>query len=133
VSGAAQVFDRAQVSGAAQVFDRARVFGDAQVFGAAQVFDRARVFGAAQVSGAAWDVSPFFAIVGRFGLTHTDRNRVQIGCQNHSISEWLGKVGRDLKKQHNLTSGEAQTIHTLLLMLKNAKQPKAVKSEKVTK
>lgn len=79
----------AQVYGDAWVYDNARVYGYARVCGDARVYGNARVCGDAQVYGDAWNESPLYVQGSKWSVYMTDLTHIQIGCQNHSISDWI--------------------------------------------
>lgn len=63
--------------------------GDAWVYGDARVCGDAQVYGDARVYGDAWDKSPLYIQGSRWCVCMIDLNHIKIGCQNHSISDWL--------------------------------------------
>ena len=57
--------------------------GDAWVHGNAVVCDNA------VVRGGAWDKSPLYIQGSKWSVCMTNLTHIQIGCQNHSISDWI--------------------------------------------
>jgi hypothetical protein len=103
------------------VASTAIVFGEWASIGA-----RARIGEWASIGEGAY---AFCALVGRCVLSHSAKNTVSIGCETHSIKNWLGKVGRDIKAQHpEVSSAEWKTMKDLIRMLAKMKQPGVVKA-----
>jgi hypothetical protein len=71
------------------VYGDARVSGDARVYGDARVSGDARVYGAARVYGDAWVSSPLYIQGTRDALTTCSRTEIAVGCQVHTVAEWL--------------------------------------------
>lgn len=93
VFGSAVVHDGAHISGNAQVYGDARVFGNAEIFGNAQAYGLALVYGEAVVYGEAridYKV-PVISGLPRQPITIL-RERVNIGCESHSIAYWIENV-----------------------------------------
>ena len=98
VSGNARVYGNAQVSDTARVYGNAQVSGNARVYGNAQVSGNARVYGNAQVvseTGKGLNGATFSC--GQFTVTVND-DRIQIGCENKTVTEWLAVSQRDAIK-----------------------------------
>ena len=95
VHGNAVVRDNAWVCDNAVVCDNAWVCGNAWVHGNAVVCDNAWVHGNAVVRGnalvrgGAWDKSPLYIQGSKWSVCMTNLTHIQIGCQNHSISDWI--------------------------------------------
>ena len=95
VSGFAIVSEFARVSGFARVFGAAvvsgsaRVYGSARVSGSAVVSESARVSGSARVYGSAWPSSPLYIQGSRHPLYTPSHGRLRIGCEDHTIAEWV--------------------------------------------
>jgi hypothetical protein len=102
VSGNAWVSGNARVSGNAWVYGDALVYGDAQVFGNARVSGDAQVSGNARVSGNAWNKSPLYIQGSLYALTNCKYGYVRIGCEEHSIKEWI-KDGKRIAEKHGFT------------------------------
>lgn len=93
VFGSAVVHDEAVICGNARVSGEARVFGNAQISGNAQVYGWAVVYGDALVYGEAqvdYKV-PVISGLPRQPITIL-RERVNIGCESHSIACWIENV-----------------------------------------
>ena len=63
--------------------------GDAWVCNNAVVRDNALVCDNAVVRGGAWDKSPLYIQGSKWSVCMTNLTHIQIGCQNHSISDWI--------------------------------------------
>ena len=68
---------------------RDRVCDNAWVHGNALVCGNALVHGNALVRGGAWDKSPLYIQGSKWSVCMTNLTHIQIGCQNHSISDWI--------------------------------------------
>ena len=113
VSGDAQVYGNARVSGDAQVYGNARVYGDARVYGNAWVYGNAQVsgdaqvYGNARVYGNAWDKSPLYIQGTKHSIVMYDSKRLKIGCQIHSIKQWLSH-GERIGRMNGYTEAELE-------------------------
>ena len=105
VSGNALVFGDAQVSGDALVSGDAWVFDDARVSGNAWVFGDARVSGDALVSGDGWETSPLYIRGSKYSLTNCKHGYIKIGCETHTIDEWLAN-GVEIGKKNGFNDAE---------------------------
>jgi carbonic anhydrase/acetyltransferase-like protein (isoleucine patch superfamily) len=105
VSGNALVSENALVYGDAQVFGYAQVSGKALVYGDAQVYGDARVYGNARVSGDEWNISPLYIQGTRHSITTCSHNEIAIGCEIHTVKEWL-KNYKTIGKKNNYSSTE---------------------------
>ena len=86
------------INGGGWVADTAQVSGNARVYGNAQVSGNARVYGNAQVvseTGKGLNGATFSC--GQFTVTVND-DRIQIGCENKTVTEWLAVSQRDAIK-----------------------------------
>lgn len=63
--------------------------GDAWVCDNAWVHGNALVCDNAVVRGGAWDKSPLYIQGSKWSVCMTNLTHIQIGCQNHSISDWI--------------------------------------------
>lgn len=92
----AQVFDSALVSGSAQAYDSARVCGKARMFGSARVCGEARVSEPykqlIQIQGS---IDYITAMLN----TSAEDSFVQIGCQKHTLKDWLENF-KEIGKKH---------------------------------
>jgi hypothetical protein len=53
------------------------------------VSGNAQVYGDAWVYGNAWEISPLYIQGTRHAITHCQHGFLQIGCEKHSITDWL--------------------------------------------
>ena len=65
------------------------VCDNAWVHGNAVVCDNAVVYDNVVVRGGAWDKSPLYIQGSKWSVCMTNLTHIQIGCQNHSISDWI--------------------------------------------
>ncbi len=85
----AWVRGNALVRGNAVVRDNAVVCDNAVVRDNAVVCDNAVVYDNVVVRGGAWDKSPLYIQGSKWSVCMTNLTHIQIGCQNHSISDWI--------------------------------------------
>ena len=89
VQNTARVSESARVSEFAVVSGSAVVSGFARVFGAAVVSGSAVVSGFVVVYGSAWPSSPLYIQGSRHPLYTPSHGRLRIGCEDHTIAEWV--------------------------------------------
>ena len=85
----ALVCDNAVVRDNALVCNNAVVCDNAVVRDNAVVCDNAVVYDNVVVRGGAWDKSPLYIQGSKWSVCMTNLTHIQIGCQNHSISDWI--------------------------------------------
>ena len=98
VSGDAQIFGASHIFGDARVYGNAQVYGNARVCGNAMVFGNAKVFGDAEVLSGKWKKSPLYIQGTRDPLTTCSLSKISIGCETHTVSEWMKnykKIGKE--------------------------------------
>ena len=89
VHGNALVCNNAVVRDNALVCNNAVVCDNAVVRDNAVVCDNAVVYDNVVVRGGAWDKSPLYIQGSKWSVCMTNLTHIQIGCQNHSISDWI--------------------------------------------
>ena len=117
VYGSAWVYGDAWVYGSAQVYGDAQVYGSARVYGDAQVYGSARVYGSAWVYGDAWEISPLYIQPSAHPISVSSRDKVSIGCKQHSIDWWLSHYV-EVGKEENYTEKQITEYGALLVAVK---------------
>jgi hypothetical protein len=94
-NGGGWVQNTAHVDAKAYVGPSARVCGDASVYGSARV------------CGGKWDKSPINMQLHPYAVTNSAPGMVSIGCQSHTIKNWLMN-GHEVAKEFNLTEAQIE-------------------------
>jgi hypothetical protein len=109
VSGDARVYGDARVSGNAWVSGNARVSGNALVYGDALVYGNAWVYGDARV-----EKSPLLIQGTKHTITAIN-GKIKIGCEEHTIAEWLKNYAK-IGEKHLYTDEQINEYHKYILL-----------------
>ncbi len=104
-NGGGWVQNTAAVDDSAYVGPRAIISGDA------------RVYGSAWVSRGRYLSSPLYIQGSSYPVTHNGGEWVYIGCELHTISEWRGKIGRDLAAGEEFTPAQISEYRDYLNLI----------------
>ena len=104
VYGNARVYGNAIVSGNVIVSGNAIVSGSATVSGNARVYDNAKIQGSMLIYKSKINSTPLHIIGSKYPIT-VDGNYVNIGCESHTVKEWL-KDGLKIAQENEFTKEE---------------------------
>jgi NDP-sugar pyrophosphorylase family protein len=107
ITGKARVCDHAMIFGNAQIGGSAQISGYAEIKGNARISGRAEISGESVVYGGTWTSSPLQIQGTRHFFNISAPGEIQIGCENHTIDEWLLR-GSEIAKEYGYTDAENQ-------------------------